>query len=232
MKAFFLQLKWQLKLLQKNNIISISLAVTFIYGLILYFLRDVGTLDKILVAMVLNDPSIIGYFFIALALYTEIRHQILSAIFVSPVSLHQLLIAKTLSLSIIGTLCSLALAISVKGFNFDILSYTLGSFGVCALSALLGIGMLTFASEFLKFVMLSIPVFLVFINIPLLQYLGAIDMGFFKYLFPVQGSADLINKGMSGAEINLWYAYTALFTLIPLSYIAAYKLFSKKIVHQ
>jgi fluoroquinolone transport system permease protein len=92
--------------------------------------------------------------------------------------------------------------------------------------------MLTFASEFLKFVMLSIPVFLVFINIPLLQYLGAIDMGCYKYLFPVQGSTDLINKGMSGAEINLWYAYPVLLVLIPLFYIAAYRLFLKKIVQQ
>lgn len=231
MKTFIIQLKWQFMLLQKNSIISISIGVTFIYGLILYFLRDVGSLDKILVSMVLNDPSVIGYFFIALAVYTEIRNQILSAIVVSPINLHYIIISKTLSLSFIGLICALGLAISVKGVNFDIVSYSIGAFGICILSTLLGLIMLTFASEFLKFTMLSIPIFLVFINIPLLQYLGAIDMGIFKYVFPIQGSTDLINMSISGGDINIWYSYLSLILLIPTFYMFAYKLFLKRKIH-
>ena len=232
MKAFFIQLKWQFIILQKNNIISISLAVTFIYGLLLYFFRDTGNLDKILVALVLNDPSVIGYFFIALAIYSEERHQILTAIIVSPLSIHKFLISKTLSLSIIGLVCSLGLAISIKGFQFDILNFSVGALGICLLSALLGIMMFTFVSEFLKFVMLSIPIFLFFISVPLLQYLGAIDMGLIKYIFPIQGSTDLINTSFSGVEINFWYSYISLFILVPLFYWIAYRLFSRKIIQQ
>lgn len=231
MKTFIVQLKWQFALLQKNSIITISLSVTFIYGLILYFLRDVGSLDKVLVAMVLNDPSVIGFFFIALAIYTEIRHQILVAIIVSPVNIHQILISKILALSLIGLVCALGLAISVKGIHFDIFNYAIGTFGICLLSTLLGLMVLTFASEFLKFVMLSIPVFLFFINIPLIQYLGAIDMGVFKYVFPIQGSTDLIDMAFSGQEINTWYSYISLLVLVPLFYLVAYRLFSKKIIH-
>lgn len=229
MKTFLLQFKWQFTLLQKNNIVNISLAVTIIYGLILFFLRNVGNLDKVLVAMVLNDPSIIGFFFIALAVYTEIRHQILSAIFVSPVNIHIILITKTLSLSIIGALCAFGLAVSVKGIHFDIASYVIGTFGICLLSTLLGIIVLTFASEFLKFVILSIPIFLFFINLPLLQYLGAIDMGFIAYAFPIQGSVDLIDKAFSGKEINNWYSIISLFIFTPIFYLIAYRLFINRI---
>ncbi len=232
MKTFILQLRWQFILLQKNKIISISLGVTVLYGLILYFLRDVGKLDTVMVSLVLNDPSVIGFFFVALAIYTEIRHKILSAISVSPVNIHQLLIAKTLSISLVGVFCSIALAISVKGFQFGILNYAIGSFGICFLSSLLGIIVLSFASEFLKFVMLSIPLFLFFINIPLLQYLGAIDMGVFRFIFPIQGSVELIDNAISDVPVNLWYSGISIVMFTLLFYMLAYRQFSNRIIYK
>lgn len=232
MKTFINQLKWQFKLLQKNNIISISLVVTLIYGLLLFFLKDIKGLDTLVVSLVLNDPSIIGYFFVALALYTEIKHQILPAIFTTPLSIHTFLLSKTISISIIGLICSLGLAVSIKGFDFGILSFSIGAMSICVLSTLLGLFMLTFANEFLKFALLSVPVFLGFINIPLLQYLGIIDMGFIKHFFPIQGSLDLIDTGISGAEIDYLIAYMSIIISIPLLYWIAYKRFNKTIVHQ
>ena len=232
MKAFLTQLKWQFILLQKNNIISISLIVTFIYGILLYFLKDINGLDTLMVSLVLNDPSIIGYFFIALAIYSEIKQQILPAIFTTPLNIHTFLLSKTISISSIGLLCSLGLAISVKGFDFDILTFSIGAMSICILSTLLGLYMLTFANEFLKFALLSIPVFLAFINIPLLQYLDIIDMGFIKYLFPIQGSLDLIDTAISGNEINYLVAYLSLLISTPLLYWMAYQQFNEKIVHQ
>jgi fluoroquinolone transport system permease protein len=230
MSILIKQLKWQFVLLQKNNIISISFGVTIIYGLILYLLRHIGSLNEFLIALVLNDPSVIGYFFVGLAIYTEIKHEILSAVLVTPVSIHLLIISKVLALSVIGVICSLGLAISVLGFNFDIFAFIVGSFGICTLSALLGIAMLTYASEFLKFTMLSIPIFLVFINIPLLQYLGVIELGVAKYLFPIQGSLDLINFSVSGTDINHWISYLSTAFFIPIFYALAYRRFNKKLV--
>ncbi|MCB0475789.1 MAG: hypothetical protein KDC69_08935 [Flavobacteriaceae bacterium] len=232
MSTFFQQLKWQFLLLHKNNIINISFAVTLIYGILLFFLRDINGLDKLLVSLVLNDPSVIGYFFISLAIYTEIKDQVLPAIFVSPVNIHHFLISKTIAISFIGLICSIGLALSVKGMGFDIIAYSVGSLGVCLLSALLGVFMLTFASEFLKFAILSIPLFLAFVNISLLQYLGAIEMGVIKYLFPIQGSLDLIDYAISGTRINFWYSYVSILVMVPLFYWMAYRQFTNKIVHQ
>jgi fluoroquinolone transport system permease protein len=232
MSGFLKQMKWQFILLQKNNIIGISFGVTLVYGIFLYALKGIGDFDKFLVAMVLSDPSVIGYFFIALAIYTEMKHQVLQAIFVSPVNIHQLLISKALSISIIGVVCSLVLALSVKGFDFDIATYIIGSFGLCILSTLLGLSMLTFADEFLKFSLLSAPVFLVFLGIPFLQYLGVKEIGMVKYLFPIQGSVDLIDNAIRGTVINRWYSYLSLVSLMPLLYLIAFRLFTKKIVYR
>lgn len=232
MKKFIVQLKWQFLLLQKNSIIGISVAVTLIYGVLLYLLKEMGSVDMLLVFLVLNDPAVIGYFFVALAIYTEIKHQILPAIFITPLNMHTYLLSKTVAISTIGLVCSLGLAITVKGVDFDMLSFIIGTMGVCVLSTLLGIFMLTFANEFIKFGMLSIPVFLTFINVPLLQYLGVIDMGFIKYLFPIQGSLDLIDTAISGTDINDWGAYISVLVMVPLFYWLAFKQFSKKVVYQ
>ncbi len=232
MKSFAAQLKWQFTLLQKNSVITVSIAVTLFYGILLYFLRDVGSLDQVLVGLILNDPSVIGYFFIALAIYTEVKHDILPALFVTPVNVHRFLLAKTIAISVIGVICSLGLVISVKGLDFDMLNFIIGATGICVLSALLGLYMLPFASEFLKFSLFSIPLFLAFVNIPVLQYLGAIDFGFFRYLLPVQGSLDLIDHAISGTSVNLVYDYLSLLVLIPLFYWLAYRHFSQKVVQQ
>lgn len=225
-------LKWQFILLQKNNIIGISLAVTLIYGGILFFLRDFDNIDKVLVTLVLVDPTIIGYFFIALTIYTEIKHQILPSIFVTPVSIHHFLITRILTLSLLGTLCALGLVVSIKGLNFEIASYAVGSFGICVLSSLLGLIVLPYASEFLKFALLSFPVFITVVNISQLQYLGVIEMGVYKYLFPLQGCIDLIDHAVSSKLISFSYAYLSLILLIPLGYSIAFRLFKNKIVNQ
>lgn len=231
MISYYKQMVWQLKLLQKNNIISISFGVTLVYGLILFSLKSVGDLDQLLTALILNDPSVIGYFFIALAFYTEIRHSILSAMVVTPLSMHKLLSARVLSISLIGTICSLLLALSAKGFDFDILHFTLGSFFICGLSALLGIFMLTYADEFLKFTMFSIPIFLIFINIPLLQYLGIIELNGFKYLFPIQGALDLIDHALSGKAISISTSYLLSIGYLGTFYFLAHRSFQKKMLH-
>ncbi|GAA4834425.1 hypothetical protein [Algivirga pacifica] len=232
MKNFLNQLKWQFVLLQRNNIVTISFAVTLIYGLALYFLRDVAYLDKVLISLVLNDPSVIGYFFIALAIYTEVKHQILPAIFVSPLRVHDFLLSKLISISLIGTICSLGLAISVRGLDFDILQYTIGSLGICLMSAALGLIMLTFTTDFLKFAMLSVPVFLTFINVPMLDYLGVFDMGLIKKFFPIQGSLDLLNHSITGVSISYAYAYVSIVVMVAILYWGAYHLFTKKVVQQ
>lgn len=232
MSVFLTQLKWQFVLLQKNKIISISLVVTLMYGVILYLIKETLYLDQVLVSLVLNDPSVIGYFFIALAIYTEIKHQLLPAIFVTPVSIHVFLVTKVLSISIIGMICSLGLAFAVKGLDFEVFHYAVGSFGICVLSALLGLIMLTFASEFLKFSLISAPIFITFINVPLIQYLAVIDLGVFKYLFPIQGSLDLINHSVSEVAISHAYSYASIAVMTPVFYLMAFRLFANKIVHQ
>ena len=233
MKNFFNQLKWQFILLQKNNIISISFGVTFFYGLILYALRDIGHMDKVLTSIVLNDPATIGFFFIGLIISTEKKNEVLSALFTTPINPHVYLTSKVLALSLVGLLCSLGLAIPILGFSFHIFIFSFGAFGICVISALLGIIMITYTLEFLKFVMKSILVFLIFLNLPLTQYLGIIDIGLVKYLLPLQGGLDLISNSYN-AEINIIVVVVGFVSIIFWSgvfYYFSYRLFKQRIIN-
>ena len=232
MNSFTQQLKWQFILLHRNNIIAISIGVAVIYATVLFFLRETAAIDKVLVALILNDSAVIGYFFIALSIYTEMKHQILPAIFVSPVSSHNYIISRVLALSIIGTVCSVGPAWIIKGFSFDILDFTLGAFGICVLSTLLGIAVLTYADEFLKFSLLSVPIFLPFVNLPLGDYLGAINLGPVLHIFPIQGGLDLIANSLNEQMAMSWFSIVSLVLWIPVFYIATHRLFSSKIINQ
>jgi fluoroquinolone transport system permease protein len=230
MKTFRAQLKWQFILIHKNNIITISFVVTVIYGALLFFLKETKYINELLVSLVLNDPSVIGYFFIALFIFTEIKQGVLNALFVTPLIIHQYLISKIFTLAVIGTVCSFGLALSVKGLSFGIVNYLIGSFSICLLSSIVGLIVLTFTSDFLNFALLSIPLFFLLTGISLLDYLGVIDGGAFKYLLPIQGGMDLIDNAVSGKRINSGYVILSLSLSIPIFYTIAFRLFTKKFV--
>lgn len=233
MKSLVNQLKWQLVLLQKNNIISISVGVTLMYALIFMLVRHLGNLDKVLTAIVLNDPAVISFFFAGLAVIIEKRQNVLSALFVTPINHHVFLISRVLSLSFIAWLCGFGLAISALGFSFNLFHYSMGVLGISLLSALLGMILVSYTSEFLRFTMLSAPVFLVYINVPLLDYLGVMDMGIIKNIFPIQGGLNLIvhsySESLSIGELLINYGLLSFW--IGLIYVVAYKHLKSKIVN-
>ncbi|GAA5033259.1 hypothetical protein GCM10011506_25250 [Marivirga lumbricoides] len=186
-------------------------------------------LEGLMVVIILNDPTVIGYFFVALAIYTEMKYDILAAIFVSPLKVHHYLLAKIIALSLIGTVCALILAFSILGFSFNIFAFTIGCMAICIISASLAIFMLSYTDEFLKFAMRSVPVFLALVALPLIDYFQLIDMGWLAYILPIQSSIDLIDYGIRGTAFEWWYVLPATVLFVGGSYQLAYYRFTKAI---
>jgi len=226
------QLNWQFFLLYKNKVITISLVVTGFYAIVFYFFRDIDSLDKLLVTLLLNDPAIIGFLFIGLAIIIERKSQILSAISVSPINHHLYVLSKVLSLSLLGSFCTLCLAYSAVGSNFNYVDMFFGGFIICMLTTLLGLILVSFTFEFLKFCLLSLPLILVFVNLPLLDYLGVLDLSYFKYLSPIQPSLELI-IGSLKPDLHQSNALMYILSLIWVFvvYILAFKMFNKKVLN-
>jgi len=232
MKQLIFQIKWQFVLLARNNIIVLSFVVTAIYAGIFFAIKDLGNMDKFLTLLILNDPAIIGLFFIGLMVIIERNQQVLSALFVAPISNHVYLISRILSLSIICWICALGMALSAKGMSFNILHFSVGVFGISVMSCLAGLYMVSYTKEFMAFTLKSIPVLLFLINIPLLNYFEVTDIGLLK-VFPAQGSLYLIINSYRSTPDNflLIYGYGSILVWIPLLYWLVYRAFMSKVVN-
>lgn len=231
MRQLIFQLKWQFVLLMRNSIILISIVVTAIYAGIFLAIRDLGNMDKLLTLLILNDPAIIGLFFIGVMVIIEKNQQVLSALFVAPISRHVYLISRILALSIVCWVCALAMAASALGFTFDWIHFSAGVFGISILSCIAGLYIVSFTNEFMPFTLKSIPILLFFINIPLLNYFEVTNVGFFRF-FPAQGSLDLIINSYIDApdqgQIVLGYIATACWIVV--LYALVYRVFKNKII--
>lgn len=230
MMQFAKQLRWQFVILAKNNLISISIAVTVLYGLIFYFIKDLGNVDKVLTLLIYNDPALIGLMFVGLSVIMEKNQSVLPALFVAPTNVHVYLITRILSLSIVGSLCALGMAWFGLGFNFHFLHFFFGVFGTCLLFSICGVLVVSFATDFLQFLLRSIPL-LFLLSVPLLNYFELTDIRAF-YFTPIQGCLNLVTQSYSDtmAIDQLVYGYASIAIWAPLLYIPVYRIFKSKIV--
>jgi len=191
MKALIQQTKWQFILLARNQILTISVVVTFIYALVFFALQGLPKIDKVLTALIMNDPAVIGLLFIGAALIIEQREKVLSALFVAPMNLHVFLWSRVLALSIIGWLCALGMCVSAVGLDFHWVYFSLGTFGVCMICCLTGLLLVAYNFDFMKFILACVPVLLLFAGLPLLNDFGVTDWAIAN-IIPTQGSFNLI----------------------------------------
>lgn len=236
MVNFVNHLKWQTFLLYKNKVITISLIVTGFYALVFYLFRDYESIDKVLVALLLNDPAIIGFLFIGLAIIIEKKSQVLAAISVSPINRHIYIVTKVLSLSLLGSVCTLGLAYSAVGLNFIFFDMLIGSFIICMITTLLGVIIVAFTFEFLKFCLYSLPVILMFVNLPLLDYLGILELDYFKYISPIQPSLDILISSLGqtdgqAQDQSLAIEYVISLVWLVFIYGITYRLFNTRVLN-
>lgn len=232
MKEFSQQLKWQFILLTRNNIMLISVVVTLIYGGLFYLIKDLGNTDKLLTLFVINDPVIIGLFFLGVSVLIEKRQQVIPAIFVSPANLHVYLLSRILALSLIGWACSLGMGLAALGFNFDLLHFSLGVFGICTLFCMIGAIVVSYSEEVLIFLLKCIPIMLLIGVPPLLNYFGISDQVLFNFS-PLHSALQLISNSYSSdpiqSEILTGYGTLVLWNVF--AYWLAYRSFKSQVIN-
>lgn len=218
-------------LLTRNNLVTISILVTFMYAMIFFAIKDLGGAEKILTLLLMNDPAVIGLIFIGVSIILEKNQEVLPALFVTPLNYHIYLISRVFTLSLIGLLCGLGMGFAALGNSFDIVHFSFGLFGICVISALVGVYVVSSKLEVMPFILKSIPFLMLFVNLPLLNYYGITNFEPFK-IFPAQGGIYLIDNAYGSPvmeEIIFGYASTILWTAV--LYWVAYRTFIKKIVN-
>ncbi len=224
------QIRWQALIFHRNNLVNMIVAITAVYVLIIYFLRDLANLEKFITLLIYNDPAIIGFVFIGISIVLEKDQEVLPALFVTPLSRHVYLISRIVTLSMLGYLGALAIVFTAKGTSFNFIHFSIGAFSTCTIFCFLGIFIVSYTTEILHFLLRGIPL-LIFMSLPLLNYFELTDLGFLK-LFPVQGGLNLMINSYREAP-DLWeliYGYISIALWTPLLYWVTYRTFRSRVV--
>lgn len=231
MKQLLQQMKWQFLILHKNNLIAISVVVTVMYALIFFMIKDLGNMGKVLTLLIYNDPAVIGLFFVGLSIIMEKNQKVLEALFVTPVNHHVYLISRILTLSILGWACALGMGFSILGTSFYVVHFSMGVFGTCVLFSIMGILVVSYTTEFLLFLLKSIPI-LIGLSLPLLNYFNLTDIGLFYYM-PMQGPLNLIINSYAETPVNseLLYGYTSIIFWVPVIYFITFRIFKARMIN-
>ena len=231
MSELFKQIKWQFLIFQKNNLITMIAGITAFYVLVIYILKDLGNIEKFTTLLILNEPSMVGFVFIGLAIILEKDQQVLSALFITPINHHFYLISRILTLSVISLLCAFGMILTAKGTSFNPFHFAIGAFSSCILFSFIGIYVVSYTTEVLHFMLRSIPLVVV-MSLPVLNYFEVTDLSIFNF-FPVQGSLNLIvNSHKTSPNMSeLIFGYISIAVWIPLLYLFVYRIFKSKLVN-
>ncbi len=228
MIVFLEQLKWQLLVFRRNNLIAMIFVIALFYMIIVYFLSDAGNVEKFTTLLILNVPAMTGFIFIGLSIILEKDQEILPALFVTPLNIHTYLITRIIILSSLGLVVAVGMVLMAKGTSFDVIHFSFGAFTTCVIFSFIGIYVVSFTTEILHFLLRSVPLVLI-MSFPVLNYFELANLTAFK-IFPVYGSLILISNSyqLRPNYAELTFGYLLLVIWIPALYWFAAKTFKAK----
>ncbi len=231
MKELFKQIKWQFLIFMRNNLIQMMIGITAFYMLIIYFLSDLGNVEKFVTLIIFSDTSLIAFLFIGFSIILEKNQDVLSALFITPMNQHFFLISKTITLSIICLFCALGIIFIARSFSFNPLHFSVGTLSIAVMFSFVGIYIVSYTTEILHYILRSIPVLIV-MSLPLLNYFELTNLSIFK-LFPMQGSLYLITNSVSKSPSlsELIYGYILIIIWIPIIYAFVFRTFKSKLIN-
>ncbi len=231
MSELFKQIKWQFLIFQKNNLITMIVGITVFNMFVIYLLKDLGNIEKFTTLLIFNEPTMVGFIFIGLAIILEKDQEVLSALFITPINHHFYLISRILTLSAISMICALGMVLMAKGASFNLIHFSIGAFSSCVIFSFIGIYVVSFTTEILHFILRSIPL-IILMSLPFFNYFGFTDFFIFK-LSPVQGSLYLIDNSYNNLPniSQLVFGYISITIWIPLLYWFVYRTFKSKVVN-
>ncbi|MFC7340212.1 fluoroquinolone transporter permease [Saccharopolyspora griseoalba] len=156
--------------------------------------------------VVFGDLGIVGYFFIAAAVFFEKDERTLDAVANSPLRFGEYLGAKLIVLTGLSVVLSALVATATRGVHYDLPLLVLGA-ALGALPMLLGgfCSALPFTSAGDWFLLGIVP--LAVLTAPVFHYSGAFGWPVF-YLLPTQGPLQLIGAAFGQVDLTGWqFAY-------------------------
>ena len=205
-----------IRLVQRYQVIAISILVTVIYMAAFWGLSHLGATSKVLILIIFNDPILIGFLFVGVMLLFEQNENTLEALSVSPMKLSHYIWSKTLILTAISWLCCLAMALAGQGLSFDF-----WAFSVAVISVTMQFGFIGFMAvagvKAINVFILRGMIWIILLGLPFLSFFELAPKAWF-YLFPTLPTIELLSYSLigvvDGEPLILWYALALVWTAV------------------
>lgn len=213
-------LKFDFLLINKNKIIIISLLVTAIYAGVFKALAGLGNIEQLLVLVIFNDPALLGFLFVGVMVLFEKNENTLQALSVTPISISNYLLSKSMALTSISLICCYGMVFSGYGMQFNFIHFTTATILTTFTFSMLGFVAVAGQSSFNRYILRALGIIL-FLTLPFLGYFGLVPRVWF-ILFPTQPAIDLFNlafsKNTSYSEIVIAYILSVVWAIITFSW--------------
>lgn len=228
MKTLSTLLRWDLILLYRNQLVVISAVLAGVYLGLFHLLKELGSLEKVLVLMIFNDPVVTGLLFAGVLVLFEKDQHTLEALAVSPLSPDTYLWSKALSLTLVALGTSLAMAWAGYGWQFNYLHFIFGVISASFFFIFVGCWVVPPTRSFNQFLVRCLPL-LILLALPFIAFFEAAP-SFWFYPIPSYPSILLLQAAFEEIPVSLLiYSYSYSMIAVVGSYYLARNSFRKHI---
>lgn len=211
-------LQWDCTLQFRHGLYYIYLGVTALYIIIL--LQIPGDLQKEIGAVtILSDPSVLGFFMIGGLVLFERDSNIISGLFVTPLSFQSYILSKVLSLTLLSLVAALLIAFASGASGWGIFWLVFGVLLTSGLFLIIGFTAVSLVPTLNWYLISSGGYMTIFALPPILYYAGILDHYLWNIL-PTRASLVLIRGAFF--PLPLGEGITALLSLILWSVLLYY----------
>ncbi|QUH19654.1 fluoroquinolone export ABC transporter permease subunit [Alkaliphilus sp. B6464] len=228
MKRLINSIKGDIALQIKYGFYTVYIVITLIYILILRYL-PIELVSKGIIFVILQDPSVLGFFFIGAIILLEKSENVIEHLVCTPLTINEYIISKVISLSVLSLATSLVIVFFAYEYHVNYFLLVTGVAITSFLFILIGIVAVARFNTVNRYMWSSIPYIMV-LFLPLLEHFSIIESPLF-YIFPTYASLLLIRGAFY--SIKLWqflYSVVYLMLWIFLVYKWSYAWFYKYII--
>ncbi|WP_221567415.1 ABC transporter permease [Alkalihalobacillus sp. TS-13] len=198
--------------------------ISLIYIFILITIPE-QWMDTLFTLIIFSDPSFLGAFFVGGIVLLEKGDHILDNLFVTPYTIREYLLSKSLSLAFLTILSTLIIKCTVLGFRLDWF-FLSGVLLTSVFFTLLGVIIGAKVNTLNQYLLLS-SVYVTPFALPILLFFEVVDWDWIK-IIPSYASLLLIDRQLSIPEALAALSYLCLSIILLLPY--AYRCFHHNVV--
>ena len=190
LQLFLQRMVWEAKLLQRNQLVLITVLTTAAYVALFQLLKMLGYHELFAILLVLNDPAMLGILFVGVTLSFEHESGSLAALRVTPLPMAVYMGARLYVLSLLGAVSGWVMCIALLGLQLNHAGLLLSTFAITFAFGAAGFVLGARPRRFMDYILRAVGV-LVLAGLPLFDWFGVFSIPW-TWLNPMEHGIRLL----------------------------------------